>query len=62
MNKYLAGKDIVLNPPMKVQSIEAVKRCVMNNLGIAGLLKIWSNETPGNGSLYSAILRRNLII
>ena len=26
MDKYLAGKDIVLNPPMKVQSIEAVKR------------------------------------
>ncbi len=35
MNKYLAKKDIVLNPYMKVQSIEAVKRCVMNNLGLA---------------------------
>lgn len=35
MNKYLASKDIVLNQHMKVQSIEAVKRCVMNNLGIA---------------------------
>ena len=35
MDKYLSEKDIFLNPPMKVQSIEAVKRCVMNNLGIA---------------------------
>ena len=35
MDKYLSEKDILLNPPMKVQSIEAVKRCVMNNLGIA---------------------------
>lgn len=35
MNKYLLDKDIVLNPYMKVQSIEAVKKCVMNNLGIA---------------------------
>ena len=35
MDKYLSEKDIILNPPMKVQSIEAVKRCVMNNLGIA---------------------------
>lgn len=34
-NKYLSEKDIVLNPDMKVQSIEAVKKCVMNNLGIA---------------------------
>ena len=35
MDKYLVKKDIVFNPHMKVQSIEAVKRCVMNNLGIA---------------------------
>lgn len=35
MNRYLAQKDIVLNQYMKVQSIEAVKRCVINNLGIA---------------------------
>lgn len=35
LNKYLVQKDIVLNPYMKVQSIEAVKRCVMNNLGVA---------------------------
>lgn len=34
-NNYLADKDIILDPYMKVQSIEAVKRCVMNNLGIA---------------------------
>ena len=35
MDKYLARKDIIMNPHMKVQSIEAVKKCVMNNLGIA---------------------------
>lgn len=35
MDRYLTKKDIVLNPYMKVQSIEAVKKCVMNNLGIA---------------------------
>lgn len=35
MNRYLDKKDINLNHYMKVQSIEAVKRCVMNNLGIA---------------------------
>lgn len=51
MNKYLAGKDIVLNPPMKVQSIEAVKRCVMNNLGIAVVPSYSVMEELKNGSL-----------
>lgn len=51
MNKYLAGKDIVLNPPMKVQSIEAVKRCVMNNLGIAVVPSYSVIEELKNGSL-----------
>ena len=51
MNKYLAGKDIVLNPPMKVQSIEAVKRCVMNNLGIAVVPSYSVTEELKNGSL-----------
>lgn len=37
INKYLNEKDIILNPYMKVQSIEAVKKCVMNNLGIAAV-------------------------
>jgi len=32
---YFDKRDIVLNPDMKLQSIEAVKRSVMNNLGIA---------------------------
>lgn len=32
---YLDKKDIVLNPDMKLQSIEAVKKSVMNNFGIA---------------------------
>lgn len=51
MNKYLAKKDIVLNPPMKVQSIEAVKRCVMNNLGIAVVPSYSVIEELKNGSL-----------
>lgn len=51
MNKYLAGKDIVLNPPMKVQSIEAVKRCVMNNLGIAVVPGYSVTEELKKGSL-----------
>ena len=51
MDKYLAGKDIVLNPPMKVQSIEAVKRCVMNNLGIAVVPSYSVVEELRNGSL-----------
>lgn len=51
MNKYLARKDIVLNPPMKVQSIEAVKRCVMNNLGIAVVPSYSVIEELKNGSL-----------
>ena len=51
MDKYLAGKDIVLNPHMKVQSIEAVKRCVMNNLGIAIVPTYSIGEELKNGSL-----------
>ena len=35
ITEYLERKDIILNPYMKMQSIEAVKRSVMNNLGIA---------------------------
>lgn len=51
MDKYLAKKDIVLNPYMKVQSIEAVKRCVMNNLGIAVVPSYSVTEELKNGSL-----------
>lgn len=51
MNKYLAKKDIVLNPYMKVQSIEAVKRCVMNNLGLAVVPSYSVLEELKNGSL-----------
>lgn len=51
MNRYLAKKDIVLNPYMKVQSIEAVKRCVMNNLGIAVVPSYSLVEELKNGSL-----------
>ena len=51
MDKYLSEKDIVLNPPMIVQSIEAVKRCVMNNLGIAVVPTYSIGEELKNGSL-----------
>lgn len=51
MDKYLAKKDIVLNSYMKVQSIEAVKRCVMNNLGIAVVPSYSVVEELKNGAL-----------
>lgn len=51
MDRYLAAKDIILNPHMKVQSIEAVKRCVMNNLGIAVVPTYSIGEELKNGSL-----------
>lgn len=51
MDKYLAKKDIILNPYMKVQSIEAVKRCVMNNLGLAVVPSYSVLEELKNGSL-----------
>lgn len=51
MDKYLSEKDILLNPSMKVQSIEAVKRCVMNNLGIAVVPTYSIGEELKNGSL-----------
>lgn len=53
MDKYLSEKDILLNPPMKVQSIEAVKKCVMNNLGIAVVPTYSIGEELKNGSLMS---------
>lgn len=51
MDNYLADKDIVMNPTMKVQSIEAVKKCVMNNLGIAVVPTYSIDEELKNGSL-----------
>ncbi len=51
MDRYLAKKDIVLNPYMKVQSIEAVKRCVMNKLGMAVVPTYSIGEELKNGSL-----------
>lgn len=51
MDKYLAQKDIVMNPYMKVQSIEAVKKCVMNNLGVAVVPTYSIGEELKNGSL-----------
>lgn len=51
MNQYLLEKDIILNPPMKVQSIEAVKKCVMNQLGIAVVPSYSVVDELKNGSL-----------
>lgn len=49
--EYLERKDIILNPYMKMQSIEAVKRSVMNNLGIAYIPIFAIREELKNGSL-----------
>lgn len=51
MNKYLSSKDISMNPYMKVQSIEAVKKCVMNNLGLAIVPYYSVTEELKNGAL-----------
>ena len=51
METYLAKKDIVLLPSMKLQSIEAVKRSVMNNLGIAYVPSFSVEDELKSGSL-----------
>lgn len=51
ITEYLKRKDIILNPYMKMQSIEAVKRSVMNNLGIAYVPIFAIREELKNGSL-----------
>lgn len=51
MDQYLAEKDIVFHVPVKVQSIEVVKRGVINNLGIAVVPTYSIGEEPKNGSL-----------
>lgn len=51
ITEYLERKDIILNPYMKMQSIEAVKRSVMNNLGIAYVPIFAIREELKNGSL-----------
>lgn len=48
---YFDKKDIVLNPSMKLQSIEAVKRSVMNNLGIAYVPDFSVREELKSGAL-----------
>ncbi|WNX85687.1 LysR family transcriptional regulator [Agathobaculum sp. NTUH-O15-33] len=48
---YLDKKDIVLNPDMKLQSIEAVKKSVMNNFGIAYVPRFSVEEELKDGSL-----------
>ena len=51
INEYLERKDIILNPYMKMQSIEAVKRSTMNNLGIAYVPIFAIHDELKNGSL-----------
>ena len=51
INEYLAQKDIVLRQSMKLQSIEAVKRSVRNNFGIAYVPHFSVEEELKNGSL-----------
>ena len=58
MDRYLAKKDIVLNSYMKVQSIEAVKRCVMNNLGMAGGSDVFHWRRIEKRFAYSGLKRK----
>ena len=51
MDRYLEARDIRLEPYMKLQSIEAVKRCVMSNLGLAVVPTYSVEEELENGSL-----------
>ncbi len=48
---YFDKKDIILNPDMKLQSIEAVKRSVMNNLGIAYIPEYAAEAELKSGAL-----------
>lgn len=54
MDQYLAKKDIIVHPYMKVQSIEAVKQCVMNHLGMAVVPGYSVVNELKNGSLIQA--------
>lgn len=51
LTEYLNEKDIVLRPFMKFQSIEAVKRSVMNDLGIAYVPKFSVEDELKSGAL-----------
>lgn len=51
LDKYLKDKDINMNSSMKVQSIEAVKKCVMSNLGIAIVPSYSVEEELKSGAL-----------
>ena len=51
LTEYLDTKDIVLRPFMKFQSIEAVKRSVMNDLGIAYIPKFTVEDELKSGAL-----------
>lgn len=48
---YFDRKDILLNPPMKLQSIEAVKKSVMNHFGIAYVPLFSVEDELQDGSL-----------
>ncbi len=54
MDQYLAKKDIIVYPYMKVQSIEGVKQCVMNHLGMAVVPAYSVVNELKNGSLIQA--------
>lgn len=51
LTEYMDAKDIVLRPFMRFQSIEAVKRSVMNDLGIAYVPKFSVEDELRDGSL-----------
>lgn len=51
VDTYFDKKDIVLNTNMKLQSIEAVKKSVMNNFGIAYVPRFSVEEELRAGSL-----------
>lgn len=51
MDRYLVERDIRIEPYMKLQSIEAVKRCVMSNLGLAVVPTYSVGDELKNGAL-----------
>lgn len=51
MTEYLEKKDIVLGISMKMVSVEAIKKSVMNNIGIAYIPIFAIREELKNGSL-----------
>lgn len=48
---YLKEREIVLEENMELESIEAIKRCVMSNLGVAYLPRYVVEKELGEGTL-----------